>query len=140
MDSYVGIKVVLAEPMMLVNAEALIGRNIKPGNEDGYLVEYEDGYKSWSPKEAFEKAYHRTEGMPFGHAIQAMKDGHKVARRGWNGKGLWLEIQKPDEHSKMTLPYIYLNYLPTVEYPTGARVPWLASQTDMLCEDWYIVH
>lgn len=77
--------------------------------------------------------------MDFGKAIEALKAGKKVAREGWNGKGLWLELQTPDEHSKMTLPYIYINYpLDAVNTP-GARVPWLASQTDVLSEDWTIV-
>lgn len=75
----------------------------------------------------------------FGKAIELLKKGKKVRRTGWNGKGLWLELQKPDEHSKMTLPYIYLNYPECDLYHSGARVPWLASQTDILEEDWEIV-
>lgn len=77
--------------------------------------------------------------MDFGKAIEALKAGKKVCREGWNGKGLWLELQTPDEHSKMTLPYTYLNYPPDAVNTPGARVPWLASQTDMLAEDWTIV-
>lgn len=69
----------------------------------------------------------------FGDAIQALKTGHKVARIGWNGKNMHLELQRPDEHSKMTLPYIFMF---TAQ---GDRVPWLASQTDMLAEDWVLV-
>jgi hypothetical protein len=83
--------------------------------------------------------------ITFGQAIEALKDGRKVARRGWNGKGLHLELQVPDEHSKMTLPYIYMQY-PSLkasdtapESHIDARVPWLASQTDMLAEDWMVV-
>lgn len=77
--------------------------------------------------------------MDFGDAIRFMKQGNKVTRRGWNGKGLWLELQRPDEHSKMTLPYIYINYPDDAQDTPGARVPWLASQTDMLAEDWWVV-
>lgn len=72
----------------------------------------------------------------FGWALEKLKNGKKVAREGWNGKGLWLELQKPDAHSKMTLPYVYLNYPEGDKYHDGCRVPWLASQTDMLEEDW----
>lgn len=68
--------------------------------------------------------------MNFGQAIEALKVGRRVQRVGWNGKGMWLELQVPDEHSKMTLPYIFMS---TVD---GDLVPWLASQTDMLAEDW----
>ena len=68
----------------------------------------------------------------FGSAIAALKDGRRVTRTGWNGKGMWLALQRPDEHSKMTLPYIYMRTV------TGQLVPWLASQTDMLADDWQI--
>jgi hypothetical protein len=77
--------------------------------------------------------------MNFGDALAALKDGKRVARSGWNGKGLWLELQRPDAHSKMTLPYVYLNYPDDAANTPKARVPWLASQTDMLGEDWGIV-
>lgn len=55
---------------------------------------------------------------------------------------LWREVklQVPDEHSKMTLPYIYIEYpAGHPAYPNGSRVPWLASQTDILADDWVIV-
>lgn len=77
--------------------------------------------------------------MTFGEALEAVKQGKKIQRKGWNGKGLWIEIQRPDEHSKMTLPYLYLNYPSGTTYHNGSRVPWLASQTDMLEEDWQIL-
>jgi hypothetical protein len=69
-------------------------------------------------------------GHNFGEAIQLLKSGKKVARQGWNGKNMWLKLQVPDEHSKMTLPYIYMYTA------CGNNVPWLASQTDVLAEDW----
>lgn len=71
--------------------------------------------------------------MNFGEAIEALKQGEKVQRAGWNGPGQWLELQLPDEHSKMRKPYVYISPV------DGGLVPWLASQTDMLAEDWYIV-
>ena len=73
------------------------------------------------------------EHFDFGFAVRALKDGQRVARAGWNGKGMWLALQVPDANSKMSLPYIYMN---TVD---GKLVPWLASQTDVLAEDWDIV-
>ena len=82
--------------------------------------------------------------MDFGTALQELKRGNKVARGGWNGKGLSIELQTPDENSKMTLPYIFMNYPATPASETApanhinARVPWLASQTDVLAEDWSI--
>jgi hypothetical protein len=71
--------------------------------------------------------------MDFGFALKALKEGLKVQRVGWNGKGMWINLQTPDAHSKMSLPYIYMK---TVE---DKLVPWLASQTDLLAEDWSVV-
>jgi hypothetical protein len=58
-------------------------------------------------------------------------EGRRWSRRGWNGPGQFIELQVPDEHSKMSLPYLFIT---TVQ---GDRVPWLASQTDLLARDWY---
>jgi len=66
----------------------------------------------------------------FSWAIEHLKAGGAVQRIGWNGKGMWLKMQTPDANSKMTLPYIYMS---TAQ---GDLVPWLASQTDILSEDW----
>lgn len=68
-----------------------------------------------------------------GWAIEQMRSGQRVQRAGWNGKGMWLALQVPDEHSKMGLPYVYMSTV------TGQLVPWLASQTDLLAEDWGVV-
>ena len=68
----------------------------------------------------------------FGWAIRQLKQGSRMCRSGWNGKGMYLELQVPDAGSKMTLPYIFMR---TVQ---GDNVPWLASQTDMLCTDWML--
>lgn len=68
--------------------------------------------------------------MNFGQALDELKNGGVVARQGWNGKGMWLAIQTPTELSKMTLPYIYM------KTADNNLVPWLASQTDLLAEDW----
>jgi hypothetical protein len=68
-----------------------------------------------------------------GRAVDEMRTGRRVSRGGWNGKSQFLELQRPDEHSKMTLPYVFIT---TVD---GNRVPWLCSQTDLLATDWYVV-
>ena len=51
-------------------------------------------------------------------------------RSGWNGKNMWIQLQVPDEHSKMTLPYVYM------KTAQGDLVPWVISQTDLLAQDW----
>jgi len=80
--------------------------------------------------------------MNFGQALEELKIGARVARRNWNGKGIFIELQVPDEHSKMTSPYIFIDTTGLeTENPDApkSRVPWLASQTDMLAEDWVLV-
>ncbi len=127
MKQYIGTKIIHAKPAN------------RSETEPGYFVKYQDGYESWSPKEAFEEAYRECSAMTFGMALEALKKGLKVSRSGWNGVGLWLELQRPDAHSKMTLPYIFINYPDNARTTPGARCPWLASQTDVMAEDWQIV-
>lgn len=75
--------------------------------------------------------YNATTGeFDFGMALDSLRDGRRVARKGWNGKGQWIALQRPDEHSKMSLPYLYIRTV------SGDLVPWLASQTDLLAQDW----
>lgn len=81
----------------------------------------------------------------FSVALGYLKNGHQVSRRGWNGKGLFITMQVPDENSKMTKPYLYITT------PVGStnqfgevndkeqRVPWLVSQTDLLSSDWFLI-
>lgn len=68
--------------------------------------------------------------MNFSNALNGLKAGHRMTREGWNGVGLFVELQRPDEHSKMSEPYACLNH------PDGRRVPWVPTQTDMLADDW----
>jgi hypothetical protein len=132
MKTYIGTKIIKAEP----ESRWKVGEHVP---DRGYRVVYKGGYESWSPAATFEKAYRLCDAMTFGLALEAMKMGKKVQRAGWNGKGMWLELQRPDAHSKMTLPYIFLSYPDDAINTPGARVPWLASQTDMLAEDWRLI-
>jgi len=66
----------------------------------------------------------------FSVALGMLKDGARVTRHGWNGPGQYIRLIEPDANSKMTLPYLFIR---TVQ---GDLVPWLASQTDLLAEDW----
>jgi len=68
-----------------------------------------------------------------GYAVERMEAGERVARAGWNGKNMWLALQTPDAHSKMSLPYVYMK---TADHQ---MVPWLCSQTDLLATDWYVL-
>ena len=97
MKDYIGVKVVAAEPMSRGEYNAYRGWKI-PSDEnpedEGYHIRYPDGYESWCPKKQFNEAYRKCDNMTFGIAIEAMKKGNKVARRGWNGKGMFVVYQK----------------------------------------------
>lgn len=77
----------------------------------------------------------------FGDAYKFLERGVKVARKGWNGKGIYLEMQFPDEHSKMTQQYVYIVTTGLVtdnENAPKGLVPWTPSQTDMAAKDWVV--
>lgn len=71
--------------------------------------------------------------MNFGKAIEALKSGSRVARSGWNGKGMWLALQCADANSKMGHPYVYMSDV------NGVLFPWNPNNLDMLAEDWGVV-
>ena len=102
--------------------------------------------------------------MDFGDALRAMKDGHKVAREGWNGKNMWIALTpgslfdaglaKDGHAAKFRAAevdeinaanpegYIQIRLLPHIDMRSADGsmvVGWLASQTEMLAEDWQIV-
>ncbi len=92
--------------------------------------------------------------MNFGDAIQELKDGNKVSRAGWNGKGMWLVLVNGTPSAKLGegTPYRKATGLPECEIlphidmwtinaeGRRAMLPgWLASQSDMLADDWTIV-
>lgn len=86
--------------------------------------------------------------MDFGEALTALKAGGRVTRAGWNGVGMWLvlvpgsaitvEIGRPLGNAAPELVGQQVQYLPHIDMRTtqGQIVPWLASQTDVLAEDW----
>lgn len=164
MIAAIGTKAVNAKPMTRQEYNDFRGWQLpenENGADEGYLVEYQDGgepntaeykgYVSWSPKAQFDNAYQDvTKGVSFGHAVELLKAGHRVAREGWNGKGMFLyyvpENKYPasrNEHGTMIgmfkddmVPYGAYIAMKTAQ---NNVVPWLASQTDVLAEDWQIV-
>lgn len=161
MQTYIGVKIVSAEPMDRGDYNTYRGWTI-PANEnpsdDGYLVVYPDGYESWCPKKQFEEANRPTDGMTFGHAIEAAKQGHKIARRGWNGKNMFVVYMPPlyllpfntqgterkvnDRTAKWIGEDNPLDCQPyfAMYNAQGKWIPgWLASQSDMLSDDWMIL-
>ena len=155
MQTYIGTKMIRAKAMTRGDYNKLRGWSIPADenpNDEGFLVEYldggernhkdYDGYISWSPKDVFERAYRPVTGMTFGQAIEAVRAGFKVARAGWNGKGMWVVLVPYNFWSTSVGPSHVENAhrLPWIGMKTvdGGFVPWLASQADMLCEDWVV--
>lgn len=160
MKKYLSVKIITATPMTHGEfakekyGEGQIETEFSKENvnSEGYKVVYEDGYTSWSPKEVFEKAYREVGGLSFGLAIEAMKKGFRVARTGWNGKGMfiWLLpaalVKKEWVKDEMLLSVFgekeELTCLGSIRMKTATGevlTGWLASQTDILAEDWQIV-
>lgn len=166
MKRYIGVKEINAKPMKRAVYNVARGWTLpadENGDDDGYLVEYIDGgqanttayagYVSWSPSDVFERSYKPMDGMTFGLALEALKKGHKVARKGWNGKGMWLVLVPgtPVIYPTPDTPYgmagvTECEILPHIDMWTTnsegrrAMLPgWLSSQTDMLSSDWEVV-
>ncbi len=155
MEKYLGTKMIEAEPMTRGAFNAVKGVNIPVSDscysDMGYMVVYEDGYKSWSPKDVFEKAYRRIDGLTFGLALEAMKKGLKVCRPGWNGRGMFIVYQKGYPQgipcNKQTAQawgmkegdlFICNPYL-QIKQVNGSHSMWVPSIGDVLAEDWQIV-
>lgn len=136
MKQYIGTKIVHAEPAQRGDADGL---------HDGFKVVYEDGYESWSPKDTFEEAYREVTGMSFGLAIEAAKKGKRIARAGWNGKNQYVELASCISYVNAAGEIVNVNHdaignkaLAFVG-TSGVQMGWLASQADMLADDWCIV-
>lgn len=144
---YIRMHEVDAEPMTRGDYNKSRGWEI-PANEnpadEGYKVVYPDGYVSWCPKAQFEEAARPCEGMTFGMAIEAMKRGEKVTRKGWNGEGQFVDFRSvdvtyPEESTfRQSLAFVF-HFKNRHTGETGIQVGWLASQGDMKAEDWEIV-
>lgn len=150
-------------------------------NEEIYMVEYavehdtkpnhpnHEGYLTMSPKTVFEKYYRENGNLTFGHAVDyGLKLGKRIARRGWNGKGMFIFMQVPAEISSDIVPHMqslpqpikdefklrqeqsssenlkehlsirYKNQIAMV-YPDNTIYGWVASPSDVLEEDWVIL-
>ena len=167
MQKYIGTKIIEAEPANRYELHSG-GHITKKCSEEwtkdeaeilkqpfdvkaGYAVRYADGYASWSPTDVFEEAYLPTDCMDFGLAIEAAKKGAKITRRGWNGKGMWVVYRTgypdgipcnkntadavgiPEGSLFKVRPYLQMKCV------DGSFQMWLASQSDILADDWEVV-
>jgi len=146
MKMYIGTKLIKAAPQ-----ECQMDDHNSRAGDPGYVVEYEDGYTSWSPKEVFDNAYRPLEGLTFGQALEAARAGHRIQRHGWNGKNMFVVFQKgyPEgipcnaqtaEAFNITegelfkvQPYLQMRCA------DGSHQSWVASQSDVLSDDWRVL-
>jgi hypothetical protein len=161
MQQHIGVKLINAKPMTRRAYNDFRGWELpadENGDDEGYLVEYIDGgkantdiyagYVSWSPKDVFERAYKPTSGINFGLAIEALKAGHKVARAGWNGKGMFVYYVPANSYPVQTdaakshfgegsmVPY---NAYMAIKNVNNTVSTWVPSVNDCLADDWMIV-
>jgi hypothetical protein len=131
-----------------------------------YVVEQEDGYVYLNPKDVFERKYRSLDAeedfqidlengrLSFSDALELLKAGHRVARIGWSGKGMWLSLSpgtpglpaekfwSPHNRAFAERNGGRADVLPSIGMKTAddkILMGWLASQTDMLAEDWFVL-
>ena len=145
---YIGTKQIEAKPMTRGEYDALSSRNSiltekgEQSFDEGYFVKYSDGYTSWSPKKQFEEAYREYGSMNFGHALEMLKLGYRVARTGWNGKDMFIFLAKGEDLTSCICGENMPSCVDCICMKTADDkicIGWLASQTDMLAEDWEVV-
>lgn len=165
MKRYKAIKIVEAEPIIIIdercdcNGIDVRGENLFLEKTKGipqfgdYLIRYENGYVSWCPKDVFEKHNALVEDgeMTFGDAVAAMKSGFKVARKGWNGVGMFAYYVPANKYpaSGNTMKIMggvfeddmvpYRHYL-ALKTAQGDVATWSPSTSDALATDWVIVN
>ncbi len=161
MGLYIGTKLIKARAMTRLAYNQLRGWDLpadENGDDEGFLVEYVDGgkpnhpdfagYISWSPKDVFERAYQPTSGMDFGLALNAIKAGKRIARSGWNGKGMFVYLVPASAYPAQTgaakahfgddalVPYSAYMAIKNVNDTVST---WVPSVNDCLATDWHIV-
>ena len=160
LSNYIGVKLLKAKSMTRLVYNTYRGwkmPNDENPDDNGYLVVYPDGYESWSPKPQFEEAYREMYlgSMNFGLAVEAMKKGLFVSRHGWNGKDMFIYFVKGTivdiedlrgacakavEASGNTAPVQDIcGHIDMKAADGSIVVGWLASQTDILADDYFVV-
>ena len=149
MKTYIGTKIIEAilairKGSTVYEKDQPIPKSMDP-EEEGYKVRYQDGYESFSPKYVFEAAYRETDCLSFGLAIEAAKKGKRIARRGWNGKNQYVELAERISYENAAHEVVNANHEAIGNKAlafvgtSGVQLGWLASQADMLADDWEIV-
>lgn len=152
MKKYIGTKVIMAEPMTMKKAQKMLGRELNPATpeKDGYLVEYKDEYRSWSPKSVFEGAYedfYEMTSINFGGAIQALKIGLAVRRKCWSGNKFLYYVPMASYQAMTDIAksiadkdgkVLYKEYI-AIHCKDGDVGFYTPTQCDVLANDWEVV-
>lgn len=83
--------------------------------------------------------------MDFGKAIELLKKGKRLQRKGWNGKGQYIELATNISYVNASQEIINVNHdaigNKAIAFvgTSGVQLGWLASQSDMLAEDWKVM-
>lgn len=134
MNKYIGVKAVQAMPMTRGDYNDFRGWTI-PENENpldqGYLIEYKDGYKSWCPKKQFEEANRAVDHLTFGHALELIKTGERVTRKSWKN----IHLQLGPVVGDPARPFMYFRTDDGRHMEIPYQYPW----ADVMADDWLIV-
>jgi hypothetical protein len=129
MAEYIGTNMVNACPERATNGA------------DGYNILYPDGHKSWAPKISFEEVYRPVNSMTFGHALEALKQGLRVRREGWEEKGRWVQLDRlipiadiDDSIFSSASMRVCITMKINDKYLSDSRI----AQEDVFAEDWQI--
>lgn len=158
MKQYKCTKIVDAKPMSRFDAQDLgLVRDETDIDEPGYHVVYSHDYESWSPAKSFEEGYEeidsklKSDNLSFSEALDSLKIGFKVARKGWNGKGMWIafgegmhKVPSDALWNKYSRQHAidnggFADVDPYIIMKTASGsicMGWLASQADLLANDW----
>lgn len=122
------------------------GINVKIDLGYLYTTSKDDMYPMFMARDEFEKTCRSAEDMTFGDALEALKDGERVARKGWNGKDMYVflahEADFVTDADISAFDHLAVEVGDMLVMKTAQdtfQPGWLASQADMLAEDWYIV-
>lgn len=167
MKKYIGLVSLLAIAMTFEAFSKHQGSEMKDhvdGTAEGYLVKYENGFEFWVSKEEFEKSNKPCNRLTFGHAIEALKHGKRLAREGWNGNNMFIFMQVPAIINKDIVPKMqslpddvkaefqkrfdnpseqidaiyYQNQIAMVS-SSNVITGWSPSVSDALADDWTIL-
>lgn len=154
MKTYLGVQFTEAEPMNLGDYLEFKGRML-PDEEDpltrGYMIKHSNERFTWTPKGFFDRFCKLEGDLNLGLAVEAVKQGERVARHCWTEKGTWITLQKgypagiecnknSAEAYNIKLGTV-IKVLPyfVMKNADDSFSPWIPNQSDLMADDYYII-